>query len=454
MDIARPDLAKQRTWRRIIWIATLVVSLVVISWAVSRLEPAAPGVDGSVVWRDTVKRGPMVRQVRGLGTLVPEEILFIPALCEGRVAQVMNRPGVQVTPDTVLLILTNPELEVLAQDAEWKVRAAEANLRNLQVQLESSRLDSEARLAQVQSEYVQAKLKSERDDKLLAEGLAVELDVKLARATKEELAKRFELERRRLEINDVSVEAQLAAQKVEIEQLKAALQLAREKVSRLTVRAGAYGVLQQLNVEPGQQVAVGTALAKVAQPQKLKAQIRIAETQAKDVVLGQKAMIDTRNGTVDGEVSRIDPAVVDGTVTVDIHLLGPLPPGARPDLSVDGTLELERLNDVVYVGRPAFGQPGATVGLFRMEPDGIHAQRVPVKLGRTSVNTIEVEQGLQPGDVVVLSDSLSATTTCDRPNDRRLLRTRSTVSVLWRKRTYTPASFPGGSSNWWGWHVH
>lgn len=404
MDIARPDLARKRTWRRIAWIGLSVVSLAVISWAVSRLEPAAPTVEAAVVWRDTVKRGPMVRQVRGLGTLVPEEILFIPALSEGRVAQVVNRPGVQVTPDTVLLILTNPELEVQAQDAEWKVREAEANLKNLRVQLESTRLDSEARLAQVQSEFVQASLKSERDDKLLAEGLAVELDVKLARATKEELGKRYELEKRRLEISEISVEAQLAAQQVQIEQLKAALHLAKEKVKRLTVRAGASGVLQEMNVEPGQQVTVGTALAKVAQPQKLKAQIRIAETQAKDVLIGQKAVIDTRNGTVDGEVSRIDPAVVEGTVTVDVRLLGALPPGARPDLSVDGTVELERLDDVVYVGRPAFGQPGSTVGLFRMEPDGVHAIRIPVKLGRTSVNTIEVEHGLQPGDVVLLSD--------------------------------------------------
>ncbi|MCW5965817.1 MAG: efflux RND transporter periplasmic adaptor subunit [Bryobacterales bacterium] len=404
MDIARPDLAKKRAWRRISWAALALVSIAVVSWAVSRLQPAAPAVDRAAVWVDTVKRGPMVRQVRGLGTLVPEDILFIPALSEGRVAQVVNRPGVTVTRDTVVLVLTNPELEVQAQDAEWKVREAEARMRNLHVQLESDRLDKEARLAQVQSEYVQAKLKSERDDKLLAEGLAVELDVKLARATRDELAKRFELEQRRLEIGKDSVEAQLSAQQVLIEQQKAALELAREKVRRLVVRAGAYGVLQAVNVEPGQQVSMGTSLAKVAQPEKLKAQIRIAETQAKDVLLGQKAIIDTRNGTVDGVVSRIDPAVVEGTVTVDIRLVGALPAGARPDLSVDGTVELERLDDVVFVGRPAFGQPRTTVGLFRLEADGQHAGRVPVQLGRSSVNTIEVEQGLQPGDTVILSD--------------------------------------------------
>ncbi len=404
MDIARPDLAKKRVWRRISWTAIVLLSVAVLSWVVSRLEPAAPAVERAAVWMDTVKRGPMVRQVRGLGTLVPEEILFIPALSEGRVAQVVNRPGVTVTPDTVVMVLTNPDLEVQAQDAEWKVRESEARLRNLRVQLESERLDKEARLAQVQSEFVQAKLKSERDDKLLAEGLAVELDVKLARATRDELAKRFELEQRRLEIGKDSVEAQLAAQQVQIEQLKAALELAREKVRRLTVRAGAHGVLQAVNVEPGQQVSMGTALAKVAQPEKLKAQIRIAETQAKDVLLGQKAFIDTRNGIVDGVVSRIDPAVVEGTVTVDVWLVGSLPAGARPDLSVDGTVELERLDEVVFVGRPAFGQPRSTVGLFRMEADGVHAVRVPVQLGRSSVNTIEVEQGLKPGDTVILSD--------------------------------------------------
>ncbi len=404
MDIARPDLARKRSWRRVFWVALSLVSLAVLGWAVSRLQPAAPAVDRASVWVDTVKRGPMVRQVRGLGTLVPEEILFIPALSEGRVTQVLRRPGVTVTPDTIVIILANPELEVQAKDAEWKVREAEAKLRNLRVQLESERLDKEARLAQVQSEYVQAKLKSERDDKLLAEGLAVELDVKLARATRDELSKRYELEQRRLEIGKDSVEAQLAAQQVQIEQLKAALELAREKVSRLTVRAGTHGVLQAVNVEPGQQVTMGTALAKVAQPEKLKAQIRVAETQAKDLQLGQKATIDTRNGVVDGMVSRIDPAVVDGTVTVDVRLIGALPVGARPDLSIDGTVELERLENVLFVGRPASAQPQSTVGLFRMEADGEHAVRVQVTFGRSSVTTIEVEQGLQPGDTVILSD--------------------------------------------------
>lgn len=404
MDISRPDLAKKKSIRRLSWIAICIVSIAVVSWAVSRLKPAAPTVQASTVWRDKVKRGPMVRQVRGLGTLVPEEILLLPALSEGRVVRIVNRPGVQVTPDTVILVLTNPDLEVQARDAEWKVREAEAKARNLKVELDTKRLDLEANLAKLQSELVQARLKSERDDALMAEGLAVAMDVKISKATREELEKRFELDKKRIEIYEDSVEAQLAAQRVQIEQLKSAWELAKEKVSRLTVRAGAFGVLQEVNVEVGQQVAPGAQLAKVAQPEKLKAQIRIAETQAKDVMIGQPAVIDTRNGTVDGVVSRIDPAVTDGTVTVDVRLTGALPSGARPDLSVDGTVELERLPDVVYVGRPAFGQPNSTVGLFRMEPDGQHASRIPVKLGRNSVNFIEVVDGLQPGDEVILSD--------------------------------------------------
>lgn len=404
MDISRPDLAKKKTIRRISWIAIGIVSIAVVTWAVSQLKPAAPTVQASTVWRDKVKRGPMVRQVRGLGTLVPEEILFLPALSEGRVARIVNRPGVQVSPDTVILVLTNPDLEVQAQDAEWKVREAEAKARNLRVELDTKRLDLEANIAKLQSELVQARLKSERDDALMAEGLAVAIDVKISKATKEELEKRFELDKKRIEIYEDSVEAQLAAQRVQIEQLKAAWELAKEKVGRLTVRAGTHGVLQEVNVEVGQQVAPGGQLAKVAQPEKLKAQIRIAETQAKDVMIGQPALIDTRNGTVEGVVARIDPAVIEGTVTVDVRLTGALPSGARPDLSVDGTVELERLNDVVYVGRPAFGQPNSTVGLFKMEMDGQHAKRVPVKLGRNSVNFIEVVEGLQPGDEVVLSD--------------------------------------------------
>ncbi|MCC7340680.1 MAG: efflux RND transporter periplasmic adaptor subunit [Bryobacterales bacterium] len=404
MDISRPDLARKKTLRRIFWIVIAVLAVGALSLAVSRLKPAAPTVEASTVWRDTVKRGPMLRQVRGLGTLVPEEILLLPALSEGRVARVVNRPGVEVTPNTVILTLTNPDLEIQAQDAEWKVREAEAKTVNLRVELDTKRLDLEANMAKLQSELVQARLKSERDDALAKEGLAVILDVKISRATKEELEKRFDLDKKRIEIYEDSVKAQMAAQSVQMEQLKAALALAREKVKRLTVTAGTHGVLQEVNVEVGQQVAPGTQMAKVAQPETLKAQIRIPETQAQDVQIGQPALIDTRNGTVDGVVARIDPAVIDGTVTVDVRLTGKLPSGARPDLSVDGTVELERLEDVIYMGRPAFGQPNSTIGVFKMEADGRHASRVNVRLGRNSVNFIEVLEGLRPGDEVVLSD--------------------------------------------------
>lgn len=404
MDISRPDLTRKKFIRRIFWIAITVVSVGTLGWGVSRLKPASPTVEAATVWRDKVKRGPMLREVRGLGTLVPEEILFLPALSEGRVVQVVNRPGVKVTADTVILVLTNPDLEIQAQDAEWKVREAEAKTTNLKVELDTKRLDLEANIAKLQSELVQARLKSERDEALAKEGLAVAMEVKISRATKEELEKRFELDQKRLEIYEDSVEAQMAAQSVQMEQLKAALVLAREKVKRLTVAAGTHGVLQEVNVEVGQQVAPGTLLAKVAQPEKLKAQIRIPETQAKDVQIGQPALIDTRNGTVDGVVARINPAVVEGTVTVDVRLTGKLPGGARPDLSVDGTIELERLDDVVYVGRPVSGQPNSTISLFRMEADGQHAARTTVKLGRGSVSFIEVVEGLNPGDSVVLSD--------------------------------------------------
>lgn len=404
MDISRPDLARKKAVRRAFWIAIAVVSVGVLSWAVSRMKPAAPTVEASTVWRDKVMRGPMLRQVRGLGTLVPEEILLLPALSEGRVVRVVNQPGVEVAPDTVILVLTNPDLEIQAQDAEWKVREAEAKTANLKVELDTKRLDLEANMARLQSELVQARLKSERDDALAKEGLAVAIDVKISRATKEELEKRFELDKKRVEIYEDSVEAQMAAQRVQMEQLQAALALAREKVKRLTVTAGTHGVLQEVNVEVGQQVAPGVQLAKVAQPEKLKAQIRIPETQAKDVQIGQPALIDTRNGTSNGVVARIDPAVIEGTVTVDVRLTGKLPSGARPDLSVDGTVELERLDDVIYMGRPASAQPNSTIGLFKMETDGQHAFRTTVKLGRSSVNFIEVVEGLQPGDEVVLSD--------------------------------------------------
>jgi HlyD family secretion protein len=375
-----------------------------ITWGLSTLKPAAPTVEKATVWTDTVKRGPMLIQVRGLGTLVPEEILWIPATTDGRVVRRFVLPGSPVTADTVVLELTNPELEQLALDAEWQLRAAQAQLNSLKAQLESQLLDQKAAAATVQSEYQQAKLNAEKDEELAKLGLGANLNVKLSKAKAEALTTRNSIEQQRLQVSSDSVKAQLDAQKARVEQLRALYELKRTQIESLRVRAGAEGVLQELPVEVGQRVTAGTILAKVAQPAHLKAQLKIPETQAKDVQIGQVASIDTRNGIIPGSVMRVDPAVQNGTVTVDVKLEGALPKGARPDLSVDGTIEIERLRDVLYVGRPAFGQPNSTVGIFKLEPGGKEASRVQVKLGRSSVNAIEILSGLKVGDQVILSD--------------------------------------------------
>ncbi len=410
MDVPRKGAARNRMIRRITIGVIVAIAIPAITWGVMRLKPAAPTVERATVWVDSVKRGPMVRQVRGLGTLIPEEILWIPALTDGRVEQIMVRAGAQVKPDTVILKLNNPELQLALSEAEWQVKAAEANLTDLRVKLEQTRLDQKSNAAKVQSEYVKAKLEADLEQKLGSNGLTSELKMKLTRATADELGNRYEIEKKRVEISGESMEAQMAAQQVQVEKLRAAWQLKKDQVAQLYVRAGTTGVLQQLGATPqtpievGQRVTAGTILAKVAQPWKLKAELKIAETQAKDIVLGQIASIDTRNGVVPGKVSRIDPAVQNGTVTVDVRLEGELPQGARPDLSVDGTIELERLNDVLYVGRPVIGQPNSMVGLFKLDPQTKEANRVTVRLGRSSVNTIEVLDGLKVGDQVILSD--------------------------------------------------
>jgi HlyD family secretion protein len=396
--------------RRIIYATVVLCAIPLITYGLSRLKPAAPPVERGSVWVDTVKRGPMLRQVRGLGTLVPEEVLWIPAQQGGRVERIFVRPGTVVTADTILIALSNPEVELAATNADWQVKAAEASLKDLRVKLESQRLDQEAAAARVASEYATAKLNAEVEAKLGAEGLTSEVRVKTTKAVADELSNRATIERKKADISAESIEAQIAAQQVNIERLRADVELKRKQLAMLTVRAGVHGVLQQLGatpqtpVEVGHQVTIGTILAKVAQPSKLKAELKIAETQAKDIMIGQIAQIDTRNGIIQGRVSRIDPAVQNGTVTVDVRLEGELPQGARPDLSVDGTVELERLDDVVYVGRPVFGQPHSTITLFRLEPDEREATRVQVKLGRSSVNTIEVVDGLKVGDQVILSD--------------------------------------------------
>jgi HlyD family secretion protein len=352
-----------------------------------------------------VKRGPMVREVRGLGTLVPEEIRWIAANTDGRVEKIVIRPGARVTPETVILELTSPELEQLANDAESKLKAAEAELTSLRAQLQRDLLDQESTTARVHSEYEQARMESETNEQLKRNGLVAELQYKTAQVKAAELANRDAIEQKRLTFAGDSIEPQLAAKQAEVDQLKAAAQWKLEQVEALHVKAGMNGVLQQLPVDVGQLVKAGVNLARVADPGRLKAEIKIAETQAKDIVVGEKVTIDTRNGVVKGHVIRIDPAVEQGTVKVDAQIDGELPKGARPDLTIDGTIELERLNDVVYVGRPAFGQESSTVGMFKLVSGSSEAVRTPVKLGKSSVNTIEIVSGLQPGDQVILSDT-------------------------------------------------
>ncbi len=405
MDIPRPELARSKRIRRIVYGVGTVIVIALVTVGLSRLKPAAPEVDAGTVWRDTVKRGPMLIQVRGLGTLVPEEILWVPAVTDGRVVRRLVLPGsTPIKADTVLMILSNPQLEQSALDAEWQLKAAEAQYNSLKAQLDSQLLDQKASAATVKSDYRQAELNAEKDAQLAKLGLGAELNLKLSQAKAEELATRNKIENERVDVLANSIAAQLAAQQARVEQQRALYNLKRSQLDSLRVRAGADGVLQELPVEVGQQVAAGTILAKVAQPTHLKAQLKIAETQAKDVVIGQKAAIDTHNGVIPGRVTRIDPAVQNGTVTVDVALEGDLPKGARPDLSVDGTIEIENLSDVLYVGRPAFGQPNSTVSLFKVVDSGKGAVRVQVKLGRSSVNTIELLGGLNIGDEVILSD--------------------------------------------------
>jgi len=403
MDIPREAAKRQRRIRRIIYSAVGLLAIASVTYGLSRLKPAAPSVDKATVWIETVKRGPMEIEVRGLGTLVPDEILYIPATSDGRVVSRLL-PGVHLKADTVIMELKNPELEQAALDAEWQLKAAEADYNSLKAQLDSKLLDEKAAAATVQADYTNAVLTAEKDEALAKAGLAAELNAKLSRAKADELTTRNKIEQDRLAVSAASAKAQLDAAKAKVEQNRALYELKEAELGRLKVRPGTEGVLQEVPVEVGQQVATGTILAKVAQPTKLKAELKIPETQAKDVQNLQLASIDTRNGIIPGRVERIDPAVINGTVTVDVKLEGALPPGARPDLSVEGTIEIENLKDVVYVGRPAFGQPNSTVGIFKLDEEGNGASRVQVKLGRSSVNTVEIVEGLKPGDRVVLSD--------------------------------------------------
>ena len=381
------------------------LALLLVTLGLSRLKPAAPSVDRSGVLIDAVKRGPMLREVRGLGTLVPEDVRWIPAAAEGRVERILILPGTFVKADSVILELSNPELELQALDAESQLRQAEAQYTELKVRLQSQQLDQKAAAARVQADFEQAKMQADTNTELARQGLIADLTRKLSDVAARELGNRNGIEQERLSIASEAVEAQLAVQRALVAQRRAEAHLRRSQVKALAISPGIAGMLQVVPVEQGQRVSVGTNLARVAVPDRLKAVIRVPETQAKDVLIGQKATVDTRNGFVDGKVSRIDPAAQNGTVTVDVALEGTLPAGARPDLTVDGTIELERLTDIVYVSRPAQAQPNGTVGLFKLDPDGVGATRVKVGLGRSSVSTIEVTSGLVPGDQVVLSDT-------------------------------------------------
>jgi HlyD family secretion protein len=403
MDIARPNVAKEKRRKRIIYAVIAVAVLVGITVILARLKPAAPAMDRNLVWVGTVKRGPMLRQVRGLGTLVPEEIRWIAARTQGRVEKIILRPGAPVEPGTLILELSNPDVVSAAANAKSQLLAAEAQLANQRVQLESQLLAAEAAAAQARDTFERAQLQAEVDDELLKDGLVSPVQHKLSQVAAATAKTRNEIEQKRFAFAKESIKPQLAVQEAEVERLASLSRLRNEELEALQVRASMTGVLSALPVEVGAQVQPGQNIARVADPTKLKAEVRIAETQAKDITHGQLASIDTRNGVVAGSVSRIDPAVQNGTVTVDVTITDPLPKGARPDLSVDGTIELERLDDVVYVERPAFGQERSTISLFKLGTDD-EAVRTQVQLGRSSVNTIEILAGLVPGDRVILSD--------------------------------------------------
>ena len=406
MDVPRgKEVAQRRRLRRFLFIGIALLAVGGATFALARLKPAAPSVDMSGLWPGTVRRGPMELQVHGLGALKPEAIYFINAAVDSRVVQIVRRPGLDaIKSNDVIMVLSNPDLELAAETAEWTWKQEQANLSNLKVQLESDKLDQQANLASLQSQYTQAKLTADKDLELTRLNLQSELTSKLSVDQANQLQNRVGLQKQRLGIQDSSIKAQIEAQEVTVESAHAAYLLKRKQVDQLTIRAGVDGQLQELDVEVGQRVPQGTLLAKVADPTKLKAVLQIAETQMKDVRVGQDATIDTRNGIIPGRVTRIDPSATNGTVGVDVTLLAPTPPGARPELSVDGTIEIMHLADVVYVDRPVSGEQGATIGLFKISPDGKGAERVNVKLGRASVNTIEVISGLNVGDRVILSD--------------------------------------------------
>lgn len=406
MDIARPEFKRQKRRRQIMWSAAGIIVLAGVTIGVSRLKPAAPEVERSTIWTDTVKRGDMLRQVRGLGSLIPspEFIRQIPAETDATVVRILKLPGSEVKPDTILLEMNNPQLQQETVDAKLQLKAAEAAYQSLRVTLQSQLMTQKAGAATVSSDFTQAKMQAEIDKALFDLGVISGLAYKDSKSKADELTTRNNIENERLDINEKAIVTQMAEQQAKVDQMRALADLKQKQLDELKVRAGIVGVLTELPLQVGQHVTPGTELAKVVQPNHLLAELKIPETQARDVQIGQPATVDTHNGTVDGSVMRVDPAVQNGTVTVDVKLTGDLPRGARPDLSVDGTIDLEKLTNVLYVGRPAFGQEDSTISLFKLDGDSKGAVRVPVKVGRASVNAIQVVEGLHEGDTVILSD--------------------------------------------------
>ncbi len=407
MDIQRPSNARAKKIRRILYACVAAIFLAGVTFGVSRLRPAAPAVDKATIWTDEVKRGPMVRDVRGIGTLVPEDIEWIPAQTDSRVDKIVLRPGAIVKPDSIIMELSDPVLQRETLDAQYQLKAAQADLESLKVTINSDLLNQKSTAASVRSEYEQAKIQHEVDIKLREQGVGADVTEQLSRVKEQQLAVRAQLEDDRTKNAEDSAGTRIQAQQSKVDQQRALYDLKKSELEALHVRAGISGVLQIVPIEVGQHVKPGDNLARVADPKRLKAEIKIPETQAKDVIPGQPATVDTRNGIVKGLVSRVDPSVQNGTVTVDVQFSDPLPLGARPDLSVDGTIELENLKDVLFVGRPVHGQSDSTIGLFKLVDDGAEAVRVNVKLGKSSVNSVEILYGLKVGDKVILSDMSS-----------------------------------------------
>ena len=406
MDIKRPTKSKfRKRIRKVVFIVVGLAAIGGITFGLTKLKPAAPTLDRSTAVIDTVKRGQMVREVRGIGTLVPQLVRWVPAPADGRVEKIPVQAGVVVGYDTVIAELSNPKMEQEAMDAEFQVKGAQADEESLRTRLESESMTQQSTIAGINAEYSQAKLQLDTDEVLGKQGLVPDLMLKMSRMHVQDLANRLKVEQQRLAVGARSTKAQISAQQARISQFRALAKLRKEQTIGLKVRAGTSGVLQEVSVQVGQQVTPGFNIARVADPNSLKAELKVPETQIKDVKLGQKVAVDTRNGIIEGQVLRIDPAAREGTFVVDVQLTGPIPASARPDLSVDGTIELERLENVLYMGRPAFGQGQQTVGLFRLSPDGQEALRTSVTLGRNSVSTIEIVNGLREGDQVILSDT-------------------------------------------------